>query len=371
MPPVRFELPAGMSAVTLAENDEGEVMSVAVSVPYSRPFGSYIFLIRCNYNPDIRDCLENKLTRDPQFESWEAKCELLTAFIDENISKFESLCDTVTGITFRSRLTGPPYICTYEDLSHSLIRISVCHVRFHPLVRRSRLNLRATDIFGKFPRYDEAEIDEKRCIFRRHDFAWDNYNFQFEVIAHEKGVSRAPHVLPIASLVFNDSFEVEGVLLPWCRRGSVKYLLRYHQNEINWPRILEWTSQIAHGLTEIHSRQLSHGNLNSNTVFVDEYWSAHLTGFKLENGYRSALGGDPTQEKLLAWDVLSLGNIMKELTMLDFQPGASDGIGMDDTKVKFLELARQCSDIMSKGKARDILGSIARLGGCGCICSKN
>lgn len=370
MPPAKFELPAGMSAVTLAENDEGQVMSVAVSVPYSRPFGSYIFLIRCNYNPDIENCLENKLTRDPQFESWEAKCELLTTFIDENISKFESISDTVTGITFRSRLTGPPYVCTYEDLSHSLIRISMCHVRFHPFVHRSRLNLRTTDIFGTFPRYDEAEIEGKRCIFRRHDFAWDNHNFQYEIIAHEKGISQVPHVLPISSLVFK-GFEVEGAVLPSCGRGSIEYLLRYHQNEIPLSRVSKWLSQIAHSLMEIHSRQLSHGNLNSGTIFVDENWDAHLTGFKLENGYRSALGGDPTPEKLLAWDVLSLGNVMEEFVANDFQQDASTGIGMGDTKATCLELAKRCSEVMKNGKAWDILGRIARLADCGCIGSEN
>jgi hypothetical protein len=107
------------------------------------------------------------------------------------------------------------------------------------------------------------------------------------------------------------------------------------------------------------------------TIFVDDRWDAYLTGFKLENGYRSALGGDPTSEKLLAWDVLSLGNAMGEFMANDFQQYTSAGVGIGDTKATYLDLARECSEIMKSGKAWGLLESIARLADCGCISSKN
>ena len=369
MPPAKFELPEGMTATTFTVNDEGAIISIAVSVPYSRPFGSYIFLVRCNYNPDIDDCLENKLTRDPRFETWESKCDILTTFIDENISKFESISPTVTGLTFRSRLTGPPYICTYEDLRHSLLRISINHVRFHQLVSKSRLIVTLTDLFGKFPRYAIADVDGKRYIFRRHDFSWDNSNFRYEIIAFEKGVSCHPHVLPESMLVKNDAFGVEGLLLPCCERGSIDYLLRHQGSEITPNVRLKWVSQISHALKGIHSSHLSHGNLNPRTIFVDKNWDVHLTGFMLELGYRTAVGGETSPQRLLEWDVFCLGKVMKDLVASDLKRGKSDTgpiVEIGDTMATYLQLASRCSEVMTKGKAWDILESIARLAHCGC-----
>jgi len=374
MPPPNLQLPEGMAAITFTLNAESAVISIAVSVPYSRPFGSYIFLVRCNYNPDIDDCLENKLTRDPQFETWESKCDILTTFIDEHISKFKSISPPVTGLTFRSRLAGPPYICTYEDLSHSLLRINIIHVRFHPLVSKSKLSVTLTDIFGKFPRYDIADLNGIRYIFRRHDFSWDNNNFKYEIIAHEKGVSSHPHVLPESMLVKNDAFEVEGLLLPWCELGSIDYLLRHQGNKITSNVRLKWVSQISHALKGIHSSQLSHGNLNRRTIFVDKNWDLHLTGFVLGLGYRTALGGEATPERLLAWDVLCLGKVMEDLVAIDLERGKLDtGPSADagDTMETYLQLASRCSDVMTKGNAWDILDSLARLAHCGCIISTN
>ena len=214
-------------------------------------------------------------------------------------------------------------------------------------------------------------MKQTKYIFRRHDFARDNDNFKYEIVAHEKGVWKAPHVLPISAMVWNAAIEVEGFLIPWCERGSIEYLLTHHPSEITRPIRLKWVAQLAHALIQLHTSQLSHGNLHPRTIFVDDQWDIHLTGFMLGLGYRSALGGDPTNERLLAWDVLCLGKVMERMIGGGVDNIDQQGVEAGDTNDTCSQLVRRCSDVLINGNAWDILEATASLHHCGCIHSAN
>jgi serine/threonine protein kinase len=87
---------------------------------------------------------------------------------------------------------------------------------------------------------------------------------------------------------FENTSYVDGILLQYCSKGSIKRLLQRSEPPISSARKRRWAAQIAHGISNIHKAGLLHGDLRCENVVVDENDDAYVAD--LTNGTTVMLG---------------------------------------------------------------------------------
>ena len=301
-----------MTSMTITKSGS-EVIANTVSVPYEHPSRPYLFVFRFKYNEEVPHCLENHILRDPQFSTWESKCELLTKFLDRNLAKLPEVWHSVTGIKLWTKPCGQVEVKTAEDLSHTLFRISGQEFPSRKYPSSSEITLPSTPLSPPLPRnICRYSFKVGEYLYKAHESAFLNDLFRTDVRAYYRyHVNQFPHVLKAIDLVVSQDNYVEGMLLEWCENGCLDNLLR--QRKATSEQKIKWISQIAHALISLHKSHIPHGCVLAHNVFIGGDDNARLTGFMLETGYASANPESKTKatwSELQDWDIVNLGRLM-------------------------------------------------------------
>lgn len=221
-----------------------EVIANTVAAAYSHPSGLYLFVFRFKYNHEVPNCIENCLLRNPKYNTWESKCEVLTKFLNRNLAKLPGISDTVTGIKLWTNDSGQVEVKTAEDLSHTLSRLSGLDVPSRKYISRSAVEIRSTSLFTQSPEIYEATYQGRKYMYKAHESAFLNELFRLDVRAYfQQHVNRFPHVLKSVDLVFGKNNFIEGMLLEWCEQGSLDDLLRQHKTTAK--QKVKWVAQVC------------------------------------------------------------------------------------------------------------------------------
>lgn len=362
-------LPFGMTSMTITKSGL-EVIANTVSVLYDHPSRPYLFVFRFKYNEDVPNCLENHILRDPQLSTWKSKCELLTKFLDRNLAKLPEVWHSVTGIKLWTKPCGQLEVKIAEDLSHTLFRISGQEFPSRKFTSSSAITLPSTPLSRHCPEIYAATFQGQKYLYKAHESAFLNDIFRTDVRAYYRyHINTFPHILKAVDMVINENNYVEGMLLEWCKNGSLSDLLG--KGKVTSKQKIRWISQVAHALISLHHSHIPHGCVLAHNVFIDEDDDAKLTGFMLETGYDSANPESKTKgtwSEFRDWDIVNLGRLMwqclndnpdKIVALESFKEDKIHdvcGIG-----IPFISLMQGCfSDTRS-----EILLKIAGLGRCG------
>jgi tRNA A-37 threonylcarbamoyl transferase component Bud32 len=368
--PLRDSLPFGMTSMTITRREE-QIVANTVAIPYTHASDPYVFVFRFKYNEEMANCMENCLLRNPKYDTWESKCEVLTRFLDRNFPKLPGIFHTVTGIKLWTNTSNQLEVQTAEDLSHTLSRLSVLDVSSRKHLSSSAIDIQPTSLFSGSPEIYEATYNGRKYLYKAHESAFLNELFRLDVNAYyQHHVNEFPHVLKAVDLVLSQENFIEGMLLEWCEVGSLDDLLR--QRRVTKVQKIKWISQIAHSLICLHQSDIVHGCVLSRNVFIDGDNNAKLTGFMLESGYACAFGTSEnagSRSQLKNWDILNFGRLMWQcvhdkpdivVSPMDVEEEMHD---LNQFGKKFISLMQGC---LSDTRSEDLLKEIKCLVSCEC-----
>ena len=112
---------------------------------------------------------------------------------------------------------------------------------------------------------------------------------------------------------FENTSYVDGMLLQYCSKGSIKHLLQSSDHPISSARKQRWAAQIAHGISNIHKADLIHGDLRCENVVVDENDDAYVADLQNGTTWMRGWHADLDDHDDPRRDVYSLGVTIWEL----------------------------------------------------------
>jgi serine/threonine protein kinase len=251
------------------------------------------------YNETFPSAIENQLLRSSEYEEWEQKKKALVPLFTRVL---ESSCHkiwlTVTGLEFRTVADdGELAWKTFEDKEEILARIPASDIPPHvTMIDISEL----TDVSDLSGSVYTAEYQDKTHAVKIHEESYQNTDFRAEVEARIR-MGKLPHVVGMIGLVINnfrvpDRSYVQGILIEYCPKGTLKSLLRASDPPVEPSIKKRWAAQIAHGISAIHGAGLIHGDLRCENVVVDENEDARI--IDISNGSAFMMGWHPVLDRV-------------------------------------------------------------------------
>ena len=185
---------------------------------------------------------------------------------------------------------------TFEDKEEILARIPTCDIPPHiAKIDISEL----TDVSDLSGSVYTAEYQDKTHVIKVHEESYQNTDFRAEVEARIR-MGNLPHVVGMVGVVVNNSripdrSYVQGILLEYCPKGTLKSLLRRSDPPVESSMKKRWAAQIAHGISAIHEAGLIHGDLRCENVVLDENDNARITD--ISNGSAFMMGWHPVLDR--------------------------------------------------------------------------
>jgi serine/threonine protein kinase len=127
-----------------------------------------------------------------------------------------------------------------------------------------------------------------------------------------------------------DRSYVQGIVLEYYPKGTLKSLLRRSDPPIESSMKKRWAAQIAHGISAMHAAGVIHGDLRCENVIVDENDNAHI--IDICNGAAFMMGWHPVLDRFddPRRDVYSLAvTIWEMIHDGDDPPGISNALPID------------------------------------------
>lgn len=135
-----------------------------------------------------------------------------------------------------------------------------------------------------------------KVSYMDREFIYKEPHWPDDVIAQTNEIeslirlSESPHVIRLHSLVFsqhpyltdktNASLTVvRGIFLSYASQGNLGSHLKNTDIDISWNQRLLWALQIASGLQDIHAANLSHLDIKSNNIVIDDRNNALIIDF--------------------------------------------------------------------------------------------
>jgi hypothetical protein len=271
------------------------------------------------YNKQFADAFENQLLRSPVYEDFVYKANVLNEFINKEIKSYSfTMSPTVTALKFVTATADGKFQWeSYEDPESMLNFVPAIQVPQHI----PRINFQHLSEITEMPVAVNAAFTARflgvKFFIKAHVDHLQEFAFPRELESRIK-IGDVPHICPLLGIVVQDSpidgkSYVQGMLLEYAEQGTLLQVLRYSDPPIK-PVIKElWAAQIAHGLAGIHRAGVTHGDLKSENIVVDDNDDILIIdigdGISFSPGWRAKLDSfkDPRR------DVYSLGVTIWEL----------------------------------------------------------
>jgi hypothetical protein len=203
--------------------------------------------------------------RDAEFSSWNRKQDVVVPLYTPQINaSLTQLYSTVTDFEFKTINTNVLHWTLFEDDEEIIKRVpindipeTVPRIPFTDLVNRKPL---------EGPVYT-VQYHGEHYAFKAHESVSQTQLFSAELLARVN-LMDVPHVARLEGVVIYESVTdnnsyVAGMLLKYCAKFDLKFLLQYSDQEVEWMRKMKWAAQIAHGVIEIQKKAVMHGDLRT------------------------------------------------------------------------------------------------------------
>lgn len=283
---------------------------------------SYRVSISYEYNADVVDAIENKLLRSHEYSLWPRKLDILLPLCSSQLENIRSkLYPTVTGLQFRTLREGQLTWTILEDTDEIAAFVPLENI----CTDIPKVNITALSAFRRLGGFAYlVNYLHEPYVFKFHGSPLQNDVFRAELFAR-LAIGNIPHVLGLTAIVTQENASdekpyVAGMLMKYCSRGDLHFLLSRPESRLDWGRKTKWAAQITHGIMGIHQAGIIHGDLRCSNVVVDENDDAHIIDIIDGNGYTedwtcmADKGSDPRR------DVYSLGVTFWEIACDGEQP---------------------------------------------------
>jgi hypothetical protein len=233
------------------------------------------------FNENSLSAIENQLLRDPEFSSWTRKQDVLVTISTPQINaSLSQLYSTVTGFEFKTTDDNTLHWTLFEDDDEIIRRVpindiseTISRIPFTDLTDRKPLDGPVYTVTYRGERY----------AFKAHQSVSQTHLFSAELVARVS-LMDIPHIASFKGVVIYESvtdnnFYVEGMLLRYCAKFDLKFLLQYSDQQVEWPRKMKWAVQIAHGVIEIQKKGVMHGDLRCANVVIDDSDDAYIIDY--------------------------------------------------------------------------------------------
>jgi len=216
--------------------------------------------------------------RDAEFSSWNRKQDVVVPLYTPQINaSLTQLYSTVTDFEFKTINTNVLHWTLFEDDEEIIKRVpindipeTVPRIPFTDLVNRKPL---------EGPVYT-VQYHGEHYAFKAHESVSQTQLFSAELLARVN-LMDVPHVARLEGVVIYESVTdnnsyVAGMLLKYCAKFDLKFLLQYSDQEVEWMRKMKWAAQIAHGVIEIQKKAVMHGDLRCANNVIDDSDDAYI-----------------------------------------------------------------------------------------------
>ena len=322
---------------------------------------SHRITVRYKYNAEIPTALENQLIRDSRYSSWDEKEKVLIPMVSDQLDQLANFFTTVTGLELRTTPNGDLEWSIYEDVEEIVKRLSV------DLVPRNIAKINATEITQRqnlFGPVFTANVQGEQRVLKVHQSPHQNKLFPAELHARI-AISSVPHIATMVGVAVDEHSDIEGMILESCDQGDLKSLLESDGPDIPLSRKERWAAQIVHGIMEIHSAGVLHGDLRCRNIVIDSHDNAKLIDITNGQGFTEGWTSICDESMDPRRDIYGFG-----VTLWEIVNNGADPAFESSVSGTFGEIIQDC--VVDDANLRPSLDHVFNvLGGktvCGCAC---